>query len=80
MSPGPEYVREAMEYDDEKGYQFHGEDLPDRCFTCGRGASMLLIVRQIAGARMLIHLCPDCMISHMDDYRLDNTRPWVGKK
>jgi hypothetical protein len=79
LLPGPEYVRAVMQYDDEKGYQFHGEDLSDRCFRCGRGAARLLIVRKMAG-RMLVHLCPDCMVDHMDDYLLDNTRPWVGRK
>jgi hypothetical protein len=68
-----------MKYDDEKGYQFHGEDLSDRCFACGRCAVRLLIVRKIAGM-MLVHLCPDCMADRMDDYLLDNTRPWVGRK
>lgn len=68
-----------MKYDDEKCYQFHKEDLSDRCFTCGQGAARLLIVRQIAGM-MLVHLCPDCMLDHVDDYLLDNTRPWVGEK
>ena len=67
-----------MKYDDEKCYRFHAEDQPERCFACGRGAVRLLIVRQIAGM-MLVHLCPDCMVDRMDDYLLDNTRPWVGK-
>jgi hypothetical protein len=67
-------MRAAMKYDDEKCYQFHEKDLPDRCFTCGQGAARLLIVRQIAGM-MLVHLCPNCMVDHMDDYLLDNTRP-----
>ena len=68
-----------MKYDDEKCYQFHMEDRPDRCFACGRNAERLLIVRKIAGM-MLVHLCPDCMLDHVDDYLLDNTRPWAGEK
>lgn len=64
---------------DEKGYQFHDEDLPDRCFACGRGAARLLVVRRISGMR-LVHLCSDCMVDRMDDYLLDNTRPWAGRK
>jgi hypothetical protein len=64
---------------DEKSYQFQQGDLPDRCFTCGRGAARLLVVRKIAGMR-LVHLCSDCMVDRMDDYLLDNTRPWAGRK
>jgi hypothetical protein len=71
-------MRGFMKYDDEKCYQFHERDHPDRCFTCGKGEARLLIVRQIAGM-MLVHLCSDCMVGHMDDYLLDNTRPWVGE-
>jgi len=76
---GSSFMRAAMKYYDEKCYQFHEKDLSDRCFTCGQGAARLLIVRQIAGM-MLVHLCPNCMVDHMDDYLLDNTRPWVGEK
>jgi hypothetical protein len=64
---------------DEKCYQFHERDLSDRCFTCGRGAARLLTVRRIAGMR-LVHLCFDCMVDRMDEYLLDNTRPWIGGK
>jgi hypothetical protein len=28
----------------------------------------------------MVHLCPECMINHSDNYLLDNTRPWVGPK
>ena len=66
-----------MKYDDEKCYQFHTKDLPDRCFACGQNAERLLIVRRIAGM-MLVHLCPDCMLDHIEEYLLDNTRPWAG--
>jgi hypothetical protein len=68
-----------MKYDDEKCYRFHKRDLRDRCFACGSHAERLLIVRQIADM-MLIHLCPGCMIDRVDDYLLDNTRPWTGEK
>jgi hypothetical protein len=67
-----------MKYDDEACYRFHEQDLPDRCFSCGRGAERLLIVRQIAGM-MLVHLCPGCMVNKMEEYLLDNTRPWMGR-
>jgi hypothetical protein len=66
-----------MKYDDEMCYRFHGQDVPDRCFACRRDAERLLIVRQIA-SMMLVHLCPECMLDHISDYLLDNTRPWGG--
>jgi len=66
-----------MRYEDKACYRFHEKDLSDRCFLCLRDAERLLIVRQIDGM-MLVHLCPDCMLGHVDEYLLDNTRPWVG--
>jgi hypothetical protein len=68
-----------MRFEDQKCYQFNNKDRPDRCFTCGQAAERLLVVRQVAD-RMLIHLCPDCMAGHVDEYLLDNTRPWCGGK
>lgn len=73
-SPG---LRETMKYDDAQCYRFHERDLPDRCFVCSQSPGRLLIVRQIDGM-MLVHLCPDCMLAHVEDYLLDNTRPWTG--
>jgi recombinational DNA repair protein RecR len=67
----------VMKYDDEACYRFHARDLADRCFVCQRDGQRLLIVRQIADM-MLVHLCSDCMIRHLDEYMLDNTRPWKG--
>jgi hypothetical protein len=66
-----------MKYDDEECYRFHARDIPDRCFACGRAADRLLIVRRIAGMS-LVHICPECMLSRLDEYLLDNTRPWTG--
>ncbi len=68
-----------MKYDDETCYRFHEKDLPDRCFACGRPAERLLIVRKTIDM-MLVHLCPGCMLDHVDEYLLDNTRPWTGKE
>jgi hypothetical protein len=70
-------TRGFMKYDDEKSYRFHAGDLPDRCFACHLNAERLMIVRRIAGM-MLVHLCPECLLNHLDEYLLDNTRPWGG--
>jgi hypothetical protein len=68
---------ETMKYEDAQCYRFHERDLPDQCFACSQNPGRLLIVRQIEGMQ-LVHLCPSCMLAHVDDYLLDNTRPWTG--
>jgi hypothetical protein len=68
-----------IKYDDEKCYQFHTKDVPDRCFVCSDNSTRLLIVRHIE-SMMLVHLCPDCMVNDTSGYLLDNTRPWLGEK
>jgi len=68
-----------MKYYDEESYRFHKKDIADKCFCCNQNAPRLLIVRHIE-SNMMVHLCPECMIDHSDDYLLDNTRPWLGPK
>jgi hypothetical protein len=68
-----------MKYDDEKFYEFHEKDAPDRCFACKKNISGLLIFRQIK-SMLLVHLCRDCIYENIADYLLDNTRPWLSEK
>jgi hypothetical protein len=72
-------MRGSHKHDDKKSYLFHKKDDPNRCFACGCGTERLLVVRHVS-SMMLVHLCPDCMLNGGEDYLLDNTRPWVGKK
>ncbi|MBP1710930.1 MAG: hypothetical protein H6Q49_1132 [Deltaproteobacteria bacterium] len=67
-----------MKYYDEESYRFNKNDVSDRCFCCSQTALRYLIVRHIE-SNMLVHLCPECMMEHSDDYMLDNTRPWLGE-
>jgi len=62
---------------DDNYYEFHEEDVPGKCFLCGKEFEKLFIVRHIASMKM-IHLCPVCMVNNMSDFLLDNTRPWAG--
>lgn len=64
---------------DENMYQFHEDDVPDRCFSCKCSSERIMIMRQIK-SMMLVHLCPDCMLDNLSEYLLDNTRPWAGEK
>jgi hypothetical protein len=68
-----------MQYDDEKSYRFHEEDVPDRCFICKEEIPSLMIFRQIK-SMMLVHVCRECIYENISDYLLDNTRPWTGEK
>jgi len=68
-----------MKYDDEKFYEFHKKDVPDRCFICSKDTAGLLIFRQIK-SMLLVHLCRDCIYENIADYLLDNTRPWLSEK
>ena len=68
-----------MKYDDEKFYEFHEKDAPDRCFICSKDIAGLLIFRQIK-SMLLVHLCRDCIYENIVDYLLDNTRPWLSEK
>jgi hypothetical protein len=68
-----------MKYDDEKFYEFHEKDAPDRCFICSKDTAGLLIFRQIK-SMLLVHLCRDCIYENIVDYLLDNTRPWLSEK
>jgi hypothetical protein len=68
-----------MKYDDEKFYEFHEKDAPDRCFICSKDTAELLIFRQIK-SMLLVHLCRDCIYENIADYLLDNTRPWLSEK
>jgi hypothetical protein len=29
-------------------------------------------------SQMMVDLCPEYMVENIDDYLLDNTRPWTG--
>jgi hypothetical protein len=62
-------------YSDEKCYQFHEKDKKDRCFVCGQSSERFLILRHIGSAK-LVHLCLECMVENIEDYLLDNTKPW----
>ena len=66
-------------YKDEDSYQFHELDRADRCFLCASSPKRLLVVRRIKGMQ-LVHLCRDCMLDHLSEYLLDNTRPWLSEK
>lgn len=68
-----------MKYYDEDHYRFHESDQADQCFCCHCAAPRLIIVRHIA-SKMMVHLCPECMVEKCNDYLLDNTRPWLGPK
>jgi hypothetical protein len=68
-----------MKYDDDKFYEFHEKDAPDRCFICSKDTAELLIFRQIE-SMLLVHMCRDCVYENIADYLLDNTRPWISEK
>jgi len=68
-----------MKYDDDKFYEFHEKDAPDRCFICSKDTAELLIFRQIE-SMLLVHMCRDCIYENIADYLLDNTRPWLSEK
>jgi hypothetical protein len=63
---------------DTKDYEFHKKDCPEFCFICKRPSEKFFIMRQIKSMKM-VHLCEHCMLSHLSEYYLDNTRPWLGK-
>ncbi|MFZ0931008.1 MAG: hypothetical protein WAN11_20550 [Syntrophobacteraceae bacterium] len=63
-------------YNDEKSYQFHEKDRVDRCFACSENSERLLILRHIKSMK-LVHLCRNCMVENIEDYLLDNTKPWT---
>jgi hypothetical protein len=68
-----------MKYDDDKFYEFHEKDAPDKCFICSKDTAELLIFRQIE-SMLLVHMCRDCVYENIADYLLDNTRPWISEK
>jgi hypothetical protein len=68
-----------MKYDDDKFYEFHEKDAPDKCFICSKDTAELLIFRQIE-SMLLVHMCRDCVYENIADYLLDNTRPWLSEK
>jgi len=68
-----------MKYDDDKFYEFHEKDAPDKCFICSKDTAELLIFRQIE-SMLLVHMCRDCIYENIADYLLDNTRPWLSEK
>ena len=68
-----------MKYDDDKFYEFHEKDAPEKCFICSKDTAELLIFRQIE-SMLLVHMCRDCVYENIADYLLDNTRPWISEK
>ncbi|TFG37575.1 MAG: hypothetical protein E4H39_01915 [Syntrophobacterales bacterium] len=68
-----------MSYYDKEFYEFHVDDMPERCFLCSLNSSKLFVVRHIESEKM-VHLCQDCMVNNLSEYLLDNTRPWTSKK
>jgi hypothetical protein len=66
-------------YRDELFYEFHDEDVPEKCFLCTQNPDRLFVVRQIESMKM-VHLCPQCMVNHCAEYMLDNTKSWEGVK
>jgi hypothetical protein len=66
-------------YMDEQCYEFHEKDMAEKCFLCNQNSQKLFIVRQIASMKM-VHMCGECMVSNLEEYLLDNTRPWEGMK
>jgi hypothetical protein len=68
-----------MKYDDDKFYEFHEKDAPEKCFICSKDTSELLIFRQIE-SMLLVHMCRDCVYENIAYYLLDNTRPWISEK
>lgn len=68
-----------MKYDDDKFYEFHEKDSPERCFICSKDTAGLLIFRQIK-SMLLVHMCRDCIYENIAEYLLDNTRPWLSEK
>ena len=67
-----------MDMFDAGCYEFHEDDLPDHCFICRENSNNIFIMRQIKSMKM-VHLCEKCMLDHLSEYYLDNTRPWTGK-
>jgi hypothetical protein len=66
-------------YMDEQCYEFHEDDTEDRCFLCRQNCQKLFTVRQISSMKM-VHMCGECMLNNCDEFLLDNTRPWEGRK
>ena len=68
-----------MDIFDSKYYEFHEDDLFGQCFICKNNSRKCFIMRHIESMKM-VHLCKSCMLSHLSEYYLDNTRPWTGKR
>ncbi len=66
-------------YMDEQCYEFHENDIMDRCFLCHENSQKLFTVRQSSSMKM-VHMCGECMVNNCDDFLLDNTRPWECRK
>jgi hypothetical protein len=66
-------------YMDEQCYEFHEQDIAEKCFLCSQNSQKLFIVRQISSMKM-VHMCGECMVNNSDEFLLDNTRPWEGHK
>ncbi len=70
----------TLPFNDENNYLFLEGDVPELCFLCKENCERTIVVRQISSMK-LVHLCPQCMLDNLNDYLLDNTRPWLrGKK
>ncbi len=51
----------------------------EKCFLCSQNCEKLFIVRQVSSMKM-VHMCGECMVNNLEEYMLDNTRPWEGIK
>jgi hypothetical protein len=56
-------------------FEFHKEEIAEKCFLCEQNHRNLYIVRQISSMKM-IHICEGCVMSRGKEYLLDNTVPW----
>ena len=45
------------------------------CVLCQQSHQELYLVRPARGGQ-LVALCGDCLLSNLDHYQIDNTRPW----
>lgn len=66
-----------MKYYDKSYYEFHDDDVADKCFLCSHNTKRLFVVRHVVTEKM-VHLCEDCMVENISEYMLDNTKPWTS--
>lgn len=69
----------TLPFQDKNNYLFDAEDKDDSCFVCKFPEEKLIVVRRVS-TMMLVHICGECFMKKIDDFLLDNTRPWLGPK